>query len=166
MSEKQENSASESQPQFILQKIYVKDLSFETPNSPEIFMQKWEPDVNVELNTNGKMLEENVHEVVLGVTVTAKLEDKTAYLVEVHQAGIFTISGYAPADKEGMLGSYCPNILFPYAREVISDLVNRGGFPQMLVQPVNFDAIYQEHLKKRAQAEAQAGAGEGSDSVH
>ena len=166
MSENQEKSAAESQPQFILQKIYVKDLSFETPNSPESFTQKWEPEVNVELNSNGKMLEENVHEVVLGVTVTAKLADKTAYLAEIHQAGIFTIQGYEPKERDAMLGSYCPNILFPYAREVISDLVNRGGFPQMLIQPVNFEAIYQEHLKKRTQGEAQAESSEGSDNVH
>lgn len=162
-----ENAATENQtPQFALQKIYLKDMSFETPNSPEAFTRKWEPDVNIELNTSGKQIAEDVHEVVLGVTVTAKLDDKIAYLAEVHQAGIFAINGYSQKDKEVMLGAYCPNILFPYAREAISDLVNRGGFPQILLQPVNFDVIYQEHLKKRAEAGAQPVVANANENVH
>lgn len=146
-------SAEQPAQQFALQKIYVKDVSFETPNSPAIFTQKWEPEINIELHTNGKRLTEELHEVVLGITVTAKMEDKVAYLVEINQAGIFGITGYEQTELEGLLGSFCPGVLFPYAREAVSDLVTRGGFPQMLLAPVNFDAIYQEHLKKRAEGE-------------
>jgi preprotein translocase subunit SecB len=153
-------TAAQDQQQFILQKIYVKDLSFETPNSPESFTQQWEPEVNIELNSSGKPLADNMHEVVLGITVTVKLQDKVVYLAEIHQAGIFTITGYVQADTEAMLGSYCPNILFPYAREVVSDLVTRGGFPQLLLAPVNFDALYQEHLKKRAEEQQTEGTQE------
>lgn len=163
----EKNTTAENQtPQFALQKIYLKDMSFETPNSPESFTQKWEPEVNVELNTSGKSIADNVHEVVLGITVTAKLGENVAYLVEVHQAGIFSITGYNPQDKDVMLGAYCPNILFPYAREAISELVTKGGFPAFLLQPVNFDAIYQDHLKKRAEVEAQSVSTEGAEQVH
>jgi preprotein translocase subunit SecB len=102
-----------------------------------------------------------VHEVVLGVTVTVKMGDKIAYLIEIHQAGIFTIKGFTDGDRGAMLGSYCPNVLFPFAREVISDLVTKGGFPQLLLAPVNFDAIYHEHLQRiRAQSSEQKNAGE------
>ena len=148
--------------QFALQKIYVKDLSFETPHSPGVFTEKWEPSVNVELNTNGSQLSADVHEVVLGITVTAKIGEKVAYLAEIHQAGIFTISGFEDSDLGAMLGSYCPNILFPFAREMVSELVIKGGFPQMLLAPVNFDAIYHDHLKQTA---AQS-TSEGTDIVH
>lgn len=135
--------------QFVLQKIYIKDISFETPNSPEIFTTKWEPNVNIELHTNTNNLSDDVHEVTLSVTLTAKIDDKVAYLVEVKQAGLFTISGFPKKEFGAMLGAYCPNILFPFAREVISDLVVKGGFPQMLLVPVNFDAIYAEHLGRQ-----------------
>lgn len=159
-----ENNQSDQQPQsqeekqFTLQKIYVKDLSFETPNSPGIFTENWEPNVNVELNTNGKLLAPDVHEVVLGITITTKIGEKVAFLCEVHQAGVFTVKGFGEQELGPMLGSYCPNLLFPYAREVVSDLVSKGGFPQMLLAPVNFDAIYLDHLKKQEQG------GEKSDS--
>lgn len=153
---------SQNDKQFVMQKIYVKDLSFETPNSPEIFTEKWEPNVNIELNTNGKQISPDVHEVVLGITVTAKLGEKVAYLCEVHQAGIFTVKGFPEQELGPMLGSYCPNVLFPYAREAISDLVIKGGFPQMLLAPVNFDAIYMDHVKKQqAQAEEQQADAQG-----
>lgn len=134
--------------QFIIQKIYTKDISFETPNSPAIFTQKWEPEINVELGTNGKPVSDGVHEVVLSVTVTAKIADKTAFLVEVKQAGVFAITGFPEQEMAAMVGSYCPNALFPYAREVISDLVTKGGFPQLLLAPVNFDALYAQHMEQ------------------
>ena len=144
---------------FTIQKIYTKDISFETPNSPAIFTQtEWNPDVNVQLNSRATVLEDNAHEVVLAVTVTVKLGDKTAYLAEVQQAAIFKIENF-PAEQMGhVLGSFCPNILFPYVREAISDLVARGGFPQMLLAPVNFDAIYAQHMQQQAQAEAEGAA--------
>ena len=159
------NESAENQQQFALQKIYVKDLSFETPNSPAVFTQEWKPDVNVELDTKGKEIATDVHEVVLGITVTVKMDDNVAYLVEIHQAGIFTIKGFADNERGAMLGSYCPNVLFPFAREVISDLVTKGGFPQLLLAPVNFDAIYHEHLQ-RAQAQSEEKPGAEDEIVH
>ncbi len=144
---------------FTIQKVYTKDISFETPNSPAIFTQtEWNPDVNVQLNSRAVALEDSAHEVVLSVTVTAKLGDKTAYLAEVQQAAIFKIENF-PAEQMGhVLGSFCPNILFPYVREAVSDLIARGGFPQMLLAPVNFDAIYAQHMQQQAQAEAEGAA--------
>ncbi len=159
----QEAIAQGDQPQFALQKIYLKDISFETPNSPAVFTEKWEPTVNVELQSSGKALAENVHDVVLTVTVTAKLGDKTAYLVEVQQAGVFTVAGFGDEERAHMLGSFCPGILFPYAREAISDLVAKGGFPQMLLGPVNFDAMYSEHLQGQQTPQPQ---GNGETAVH
>jgi preprotein translocase subunit SecB len=146
---KEEKNPAEDEQQFQLQKIYLKDISFETPNSPEVFTENWEPDVNVELLTAAKPLTDGVHEVVLTVTVTAKVGDKTAYLSEVHQAGIFTLAGFKENERTHMLGSYCPNILFPYAREAISDLIGKGGFPQLLLAPVNFDALYAQHVQQQ-----------------
>ncbi len=138
----------EAQNQFAIQKVYVKDLSFETPNSPQIFMEKWEPEVSLQLSNSTQTLSEGTHEVTLTLTVTAKVKDKTAYLAEVQQAGIFTIQGF-PEDQMGQLiGSFCPNTLFPYAREAVSDLVSRGGFPQLLLAPINFEALYRQHLEK------------------
>ena len=153
-------SEQKNEQQFGLQKVYLKDTSFETPNSPEIFTEEWKPDVNVELGTGGKLLGENVHEIVLTVTVTAKLGDKTAYLAEVHQAGVFTMAGFNDDEQAHMKGSYCPNILFPYAREAISDIIGKGGFPQLLLAPVNFDALYAQH---KQQAES---AADTEESVH
>ncbi len=135
--------------QFAVQRVYVKDVSFETPNTPAIFTKKWEPQVNVDLNTQAQNLSEGVYEVLLHVTVTTKVGDQTAYLAEVQQAGIFTVAGF-PEDQLGpMLHSFCPSILFPYAREAVSSLANKGSFPQLLLAPVNFDALYAEHLKKQ-----------------
>lgn len=143
--ENKEAAAQDNEQQFGLQKVYLKDTSFETPNSPEVFIEEWKPDVNVELATGGKLLGDNVNEVVLTVTVTAKLGEKTAYLAEVQQAGIFTMAGFSEDELAHMKGSYCPNILFPYAREAISDIIGKGGFPQMLLAPVNFDALLAQH---------------------
>lgn len=159
-----ENSTPEQTngPQFVIQRIYTKDVSFETPNSPACFIEKWEPSVNVEINSSATALEEGVYEVILAVTVTAKLGDKTAYLAEVKQAGIFVVAGFGEQETGGMLNSYCPNILFPYAREVVSDLVNKGSFPQMLLAPINFDALYAQHLQQQAAQQAEPSAGEES----
>ncbi|MDQ7089067.1 MAG: protein-export chaperone SecB [Methylococcales bacterium] len=146
---------------FSIQKIYTKDISFETPNSPQIFIDKWEPQVDFNLGTNVTPLEDNLYEVVLSVTVTVKCGEKTAYLVEVAQAGVFTLTGFSEDEMGPMMGSFCPNILFPYAREVISDLVSKGGFPQLLLAPVNFEALYTQHLQ---QVEAEQLPG--SDSIN
>jgi preprotein translocase subunit SecB len=141
-------------PEFALQRIYVKDLSFEAPHSPAVFTEKWQPQVNVGLNTQVNALGNDHVEVVLAVTVTAKSGEKTAYHVEVQQAGVFLARGIPDKDKGPLLGVVCPNILFPYAREVVSDVVGRGSFPQMLLAPVNFEALYMQRVAQlREQAE-------------
>ncbi len=142
------------QNQFSIQKLYVKDISFESPKSPEIFtFQKWDPKIDLNLNSENKKLADNVFEVVLKVTATAKNEDKTAFLVEVQQAGIFQIQGYNADDTRYILGSQCMTILFPYAREVISDLTSRGGFPQLLLNPVNFDALFAQAMQQQKESQ-------------
>jgi preprotein translocase subunit SecB len=143
------NAASEKQ--FAIQKIYTKDISFETPNAPKVFTLKWEPSLDLNLGTHVESLENSMYEVVLTITVTVKIADSAAYLVEVKQAGIFSISGFSEQEMGPMLGSFCPNVLFPYAREVVSDLVNKGGFPQLILAPVNFDALYMQHLQQSQQ---------------
>lgn len=146
----EENSASEAanDKQFVIQKIYLKDVSFETPNSPHIFTQEWAPNVNIDLNTKSAKLDDGVFEVILSLTITAKSGDNIGFLVEVQQAGIFNIANFEEPELAGMLGSYCPSILFPFAREAVADLVCKGGFPQLLLAPINFDALYMEKLKQ------------------
>lgn len=165
MADEQASTNEDPQQQFAIQKIYCKDVSFETPNSPHVFTEKWEPELKVDLHTAVNPLAEGVFEVVLTVTATVKVGDKTAFLAEVEQAGIFNASGFEQQQMDHMLGSYCPNILFPYVREVISDLVNKGGFPQLILQPVNFDAIYAQQLQQR-QAQQQSGESSDADAVH
>ncbi|MCK5356124.1 MAG: protein-export chaperone SecB [Methyloprofundus sp.] len=138
--------------QFSIQKIYTKDISFESPATPNVFTEKWEPAVDFNLGTNATPLQDSMVEVTLTITVTVKTGDTTAYLVEVTQAGIFSLAGFSDQEMAPMVGSFCPNILFPYAREVVSDLVAKGGFPQLLLAPVNFDALYQQHLQQAQQA--------------
>lgn len=152
----EQNTSAERQ--FSIQKIYLKDVSFETPKSPKIFIEKWEPSVDFNLGTRVEPLEESLYEVALTVTVTVKSGESTAYLVEVTQAGIFALEGFVDQEMGPMIGSFCPNILFPYAREAVSDLVAKGGFPQLLLAPVNFDALYAQHLQQMQQPQA-AGAG-------
>ncbi len=152
MNEKSRNLPSDEQKsdrEFSIQKIYVKDMSFEAPNTPDIFREEWKPEVNLQLSNNAKTIGDDVQEIVLTITVTAKIGEKTAYLAEVHQAGIFNVKGYNQQDLGVMAGSYCPNILFPYAREAISDIVTKGGFPQLILSPVNFDALYQQHIQQQ-----------------
>jgi len=138
-----------------IQKVYVKDLSFETPNAPEIFTDEWKPSVDIHLANSANSIGNDIHEVVLTITITVRFEDKTAYLVEVHQAGLFNISGFPEQHLATMLATVCPNILFPFAREAVSDVVTRGGFPQMLLSPVNFEQLYAQELQRRRQAESE-----------
>lgn len=147
MSDTQETTNEQTEAHFSIEKIYLKDVSFESPSAPAVFTEDWTPDINMDLNSQGHAIDENVFEVELSITVTAKNKDKTAFLVEIKQCGIFAISGMDEANLNGMLGSFCPNILFPYAREAVSDLVTKGGFPQLLLSPVNFDAIYAQHMQ-------------------
>lgn len=136
-------------PSFEIQRIYIKDLSFEAPNTPHTFVEDWKPEVQLNLETKSNKIQDNVHEVVLSVTATVSTGKKPAFVVEVHHAGIFAISGIPSDQVRHMLGSFCPSILFPYAREVISDLVMRGGFPQLILAPVNFDALYAQHMEEQ-----------------
>ncbi|MFZ0254134.1 MAG: protein-export chaperone SecB [Gammaproteobacteria bacterium] len=153
---KPESPSGTTDGQFAIHKIYVKDLSFETPNSPAIFRNEWRPQVDIQLHSEAKRIEPDLYEVVLSVTVTSKLQETTAFLVEVHQAGIFGIAGVPEGHLGPMLSSFCPNLLFPYARETVSDLVARGGFPQFLLAPVNFDALYAKHLEDARKASRQS----------
>lgn len=146
-----EQQAAQNEPQFAIQRIYMKDMSFETPNSPEIFTKEWQPDVQLDLDNRSTKLEEGVYEVVLSLTVTAKVEDKTAFLCEVQQAGIFALGNMPEAQMAHMLGAFCPNTLFPYAREAISNVVNRGTFPALNLAPVNFDALFAQYVEQSQQ---------------
>ena len=147
------DKADQHKPEFLIQKIYVKDISFEAPDTPAVFKQQWQPHINLDLNIHHEKFEEDVYEVVLKVTVTAKSDDKTLVLVEVHQAGIFTLKDFPEKTMHELMGSYCPSILFPYARESVSELVVRGGFPAIYLTPVNFEALYQQSLKKTEEQE-------------
>ncbi len=142
-------ATDQKQGQFGIQKVYVKDLSFETPNSPHIFNEQLKPTVNLQLANESSRIADNTYEVVLRLTVTVGTEDKTFYLAEVNQAGIFHIGGFPDNAVERMIGTICPNILFPFARELISDLVTRGGFPQLLLAPVNFEALYAQQKQQQ-----------------
>lgn len=134
--------------QFALQKIYIKDVSFETPHSPGIFTEDWTPAVNMQLSSEARHLNDEAAEIVLTVTVTTTLGEKTAYLVETHIAGIFLFKGFPGEVVEQMVATVCPNILFPFARELVCDLVTRGGFPQLLLAPVNFEALYAQQKRQ------------------
>lgn len=148
----------EQSPQFSLQRIYIRDLSFEAPKSPEIFRQEWKPSVALDLNTRQKTLDGDFHEVVLTLSVTVKNGEEVAFIAEVQQAGIFLIKGLEAAAMSHTLGAFCPNILFPYARETLDSLVVRGSFPALMLAPVNFDALYAQELKRMQQSTEQAPA--------
>ncbi|MBU2969290.1 protein-export chaperone SecB [Pseudoalteromonas sp. C2R02] len=157
MSEEQSVAQEQQAPQFSIQRIFTKDVSFETPNSPAIFQKEWTPEVKLDLDTRSNKLDEGVFEVVLSLTVTASLGEETAFLCEVQQAGIFAIAELEEGQMAHMLGAFCPNVLFPYARETVANLVNRGTFPQLNLAPVNFDALFGQYVQQRAaQAEQQA----------
>lgn len=154
-------------PQVGLQKIYVKDASFEAPNAPSIFQQNGQTDVNLNLNQRVNQLGDNAYEVVLTVTVTAKLGETTAYLVEIQQAGIFAVNGFEEQQLHALIGSYCPQVLFPYARQAVSDLVGQGGFPPLMLQHVDFNAVYAQQMQKRAEEQgADAGDQAASQASH
>ncbi|EIJ68508.1 protein-export chaperone SecB [Pasteurella bettyae] len=152
--------ATEEQQEAVLQiqRIYVKDISFEAPNLPHIFQQEWKPKLNFDLNTEAKQLAEDLYEVVLNISVETTLEDSgdLAFLCEVKQAGVFTISGLADIQMAHCLTAQCPNMLFPYARELVSNLVNRGTFPALNLSPVNFDALFMDFLQRQEQEEQKA----------
>ncbi len=140
------------QRQFALRQLYVKDISFESPNSPAVFTGQIEPDIKLNLHSAHKPVGEDVYEVVLHLNVHATEKEKSLFLVEVQQAGVFQVSGYTQDEVKLILGTHCPATLFPYAREVISSLVGRGGFPTLLLQPINFEAIYAQAQQARSKA--------------
>lgn len=141
--------SEEQQRAFVIQRIYVKDVSFEAPGTPAVFKEEWAPKMNVQLQNSARQIDEGPeYEVEVTVTVTATMNDKTVYLAEVKQAALFTIDGMSADEREQLLGAYCPNIIFPYIRETVGSLVQRGGFPPFSLQPLNFDALF-------AQAKAQ-----------
>lgn len=154
--EQAKEQPKQPQLELAIQRVYTKDISFETPNSPEIFTGEWKPNMDLNLGTESKKISDGVFEVVLKVTVTVKSEDKTAFLAEVHQAGIFTVKGLADNQLAPVFGITCPNILFPYVREAVSDLVNKGSFPQLILSPINFEALFAQQMQQQqANKEAQ-----------
>lgn len=157
----QPTPAQQTEAQFMIQRVYMKDCSFEAPNTPAIFQEQWEPELSLDLSTQNLQLDKDVYEVVLTVTATVKNKNTTAFLAEVKQAGIFTIHGPEKAQLEHLLNSFCPNILFPYAREAITSQVIRGSFPQLVLAPINFDALYMQQMEEKQKA-----AKEQAESAH
>ena len=152
------NETAAPKPHFAIQKLYIKDSSFESPVSPQAFaFKQWKPKIDMNLSNEQKHVSGDIYEVVLSVTTTVTQEDTITFLIEVHQAGLFEITGFEEDQKSYLLGSQCMNVLFPYAREVISDLSVRGGFPPLTLSPVNFDALYQQHLKEQREKQEQQG---------
>lgn len=146
-----ENDQAQDQRQFQIQRIYLKDISFESPNAPAVFTGEWKPQHDLNINTKIEKVNDEIYEVVLSVTVTTKIGEQTAFIVEVQQAGLVAVKGFPEAELGPLLGAYCPNLLFPYAREAVSDLVTKGSFPQLVLQPVNFDALFAQHQQQMAE---------------
>ncbi|MFV1872650.1 MAG: protein-export chaperone SecB [Oleiphilus sp.] len=155
--EQPNEAAQPAQANFALQRIYVKDISFESPNSPAVFQKPWKPEVKMDLNTKNTQLGDNHYEVVVSVTLTVTVEGMTAYIVEVQQAGIFAMQGIEGGHLAQAINAFCPNLLFPYLRETIDTVVIKGSFPAMMLAPVNFDAIFAQAVMKK-QKEAAAAA--------
>jgi len=161
-SESTQANQEKGQAGFALQRIYVKDLSFESPNSPQIFQKQWKPEVKMDLSTKNKKIAENLYEVVISVTLTVSVEGMTAYIVEVQQAGIFAVQGVEGPQLAQALNAFCPNLLFPYLRETIDTTVVKGSFPAMMLAPVNFDAIFAQAVMQK-QKEAAEKTGESTE---
>lgn len=137
--------------QFSIQRLFIKDVSFETPAGAEIFKKQWKPQIHLDVNTKNEKLEDDIYEVVLTLTITAKQDDDTAFLVEVQQGGIFLCKGIAEEQIRQVVSTVAPNILFPYAREMVDSLVTKGSFPALMLAPINFDALYQQALQQQSQ---------------
>ncbi|NLR74987.1 protein-export chaperone SecB [Leeia aquatica] len=151
-----EQQAADQNPVFNIQKLYVKDASLEVPNAPQIFLEEGENEIGIQLHNEAQQIGEGFFEVVLTVTVTNKIGEKTVFLAEVAQAGIFHILNIPDDDMPGVIGIHCPTILFPYVREVISDLTNRAGFSPVILQPVNFEALFMQRMQELAEAQGNA----------
>lgn len=161
--ENQNEAAQPAQANFALQRIYVKDISFESPNSPAVFQKQWKPEVKMDLNTKNTKLGDDHYEVLVSVTLTVTVDGMTAYIVEVQQAGIFVVQGLESGQLSQALSAFCPNLLFPYLRETIDSVVVKGSFPAMMLAPVNFDAIYAQAVMKKQQ---EAKAAESDQTAH
>lgn len=148
---------AENQPHFALQRVYVKDVSFEAPNTPQVFTKEWKPEVKLDLNTGAKKLDDTHYEVSIKVTITATNQEETAFLVEIEQGGLFVLANIPEDQIRPMVATVCPNILFPYLRENVDNLVIKGGFPALVLAHINFDALYQQRLAQEAE-EANEGA--------
>ncbi len=161
MAEEDQAARETDQPKRLIktQKVYLKDVSLETPNSPQIFVQEWKPELTIDFGSAFLTMGEDLYEVVLTLTTTAKVKDKTAYLAEVHQAGIFLIKGCEQEELQRALNVPCLRLIYPYACAAIVDLVSKGGFPQLVLSPMNFDAVYRQRLQQ-AQEEEQPPATE------
>ena len=154
-----ETNAAAPQPSatFQVEKIYVKDVSFEAPGAPQIFNEAGQPELQMNLNQKVQRLSDSAFEVILGVTLTCNMAGKTAYLAEVQQAGVFTLAGFEDAGVDAMLGTQCPNLLYPYAAANVAQLIQNGGFPAFFMQPINFEGLYAENLRQRAASLAAGG---------
>lgn len=159
----EKRSADGPSKQLLLQKIYIKDLSFESPRAPEIFQGSVAPQTQLNIRSSAKLVGTDTQEVTLTLTVEARDNDKTLFLVELEQAGVFLIQGYTEEEQQMLVGSYCPGTLYPFAREAISDMVTRGGFPQLLLQPINFDALYAQAVQERLKGNGGKGAAAAKD---
>ena len=148
-----------SEQRFSIEKLYIKDASLESPNVPAIFTTKWEPEINLQLASETKKVDNDLFESVLTITITAKLGEKTAYLVEIKQAGLFAITGFDDAELAPLVNSYCPGTLYPFAREAINSMVEKGGFPPLYLAPINFDAIWAQRQQEAAMAQSQGASG-------
>jgi len=161
-----EQPQAPAQQQLVLQKIYVKDLSFESPKAPAIFTTSVSPQTQINIRTSAQEVAPSTHEVTLTLTVEAKDQDATVFLIEIAQAGVFSLEGYTPEERSALLGSFCPNTLYPFAREAIADVALRGGFPQLLLQPINFDSLYARAMRDAGTRNGGAAAGVSGGETH
>ena len=161
MSEELANGAAAPEatgPVFTVEKVYAKDVSFEVPGAPAVFNEQTQPQLQMNLQQGVQRLIDSAYDVVLGINLTCTIGDKSIYVAEVKQAGVFGLAGFDAAALDGMLGVHCPTVLYPYARQLISDLIQAGGFPPFFLQPINFEALYAEGLRQRAAQQAADGA--------
>lgn len=163
MTNDQTNNASPA-PEFTIQRVYVKDLSLECPQSPQVFQEEWQPELNLQFAMNTSTVAETIYELILQITVTATSKEKTLFLVEIKQAGLFTLKGFTEEQIQQVLSITCPTILFPYAREAVSDLVGRAGFPPLYLAPVNFEALYMQQMQEQGEKEGGGGTSKKANS--
>jgi preprotein translocase subunit SecB len=163
MADEPAQASNDQQPQagndrqLLLQKIYIKDMSFESPKAPEVFTLQRKANTQLNIGSGKRQIDGNHYEVTLTLTIESKDGDQTLFLIEIVQAGVFTISGYTDQERAALIGSFCPGTLYPFAREAVAEIASKGGFPQLLLQPINFDALYAQALQQR---QADAGAGQ------